>query len=88
MAVTFSGKWAKNPDTFGINFEAHKDTDRIVCVISTDALQDIQPNNATDSVEQQFLANQYEFQAIAARLIQSGKHKDGFLYIDSQHVAA
>jgi hypothetical protein len=88
MAVTFSGKWAKNSDTFGINFEAQKDADRIICVVSTDALQDIQPDNSTNSVEQQFLANQVEFQAIAEKLIRAGQYKDGFLYIHSQHLAA
>jgi hypothetical protein len=88
MAVTFSGLWAINPDTFGINFEAHQDGVRIVCVVSTEALQDIQPHNATDSSEQQFLANQFAFQAIAEELIEAGEHSDGFLYIGSHHVAA
>jgi hypothetical protein len=58
MAVTFSGRWAKNLHTFGINFEAHNDADKIVCVVSTEALQDIQPNNPANTVEAQFIANQ------------------------------
>jgi len=41
MTFTFSGRWAKNPHTFGINFEAHNDAERIVCVVSTEALQDV-----------------------------------------------
>lgn len=65
-----------------------KHADRIVCVVSTDALQDIQPCNATDSFEDQFIANQHEFQAIAEKLIQAGQYRDGFPYIHSQHLMA
>ena len=86
--MTFSGNWAKNPEAFGINFEAHKDADRIVCVVSTEELQEIQPSSAADTVEDQFLANQHDFQEIAKKLIQDGQYKDGFLYIHSQRLAA
>jgi len=88
MAVTFSGLAAINTETLGINFEAYRDEDRIVCVVSTGALQDIQPSNASDTAEEQFLANRFAFQAIAEKLIKAGKDVEGFLYIGSQHVAA
>jgi hypothetical protein len=87
MTFTFSGRWAKNPHTFGINFEAHNDAERIVCVVSSEALQDVQPINPADTVEAQFIGNQQQFQAIAKQLIQNGYHKDGFLYIHRKHLA-
>ena len=87
MTFTFSGRWAKNPHTFGINFEAHNDAERIVCVVSSEALKDVQPINPADTVEAQFIGNQQQFQAIAKQLIQNGYHKDGFLYIHRKHLA-
>ena len=87
MTFTFSGRWAKNPHTFGINFEAHNDAERIVCFVSTEALKDVQPNNPADTVEAQFIGNQQQFQAIAKQLIQNGYHNDGFLYIHRKHLA-
>ena len=57
-------------------------------MVSTEALQDIQPGNASDTAEEQFLANQFSFQSIAAGLINAGEDKDGVLHIHSRHVAA
>ncbi|WP_426803949.1 DUF1488 family protein [Stenotrophomonas sp. SrG] len=88
MAVTFSGKWATNPVTFGVNFEARNDKNRIICMVSTEALQDIQPANASDTAEEQFLANQLSLQSIAEDLINAGEDKDGVLQIHSRHVLA
>jgi hypothetical protein len=88
MAVTFSGKWALNPDTFGVNFEAHQNDARIMCLISQEALQDIQPSNATGTPQQQFQSNQMAFESIARRLIEAGESKDGVLHISSRHVLA
>jgi len=72
MTITFSGKYAINPDTFGINFEANVDGHRVVCMVLTGALQDIDPSNAQNSATQQFLANQSSFEAIAERKIRAG----------------
>ncbi|MBP6582939.1 MAG: DUF1488 family protein [Chromatiaceae bacterium] len=72
MNITFSGNYAINPTTFGINFEANVDGNRFVCMVSTDALQDIDPSNAQDSAEQQFIANQASFDAIAETKIRAG----------------
>lgn len=54
---------------FGINFEAFLGDQRIVCEISTEALQDIDPSNSQAPVEEQFLSNQYSFQLIAEEMI-------------------
>jgi Protein of unknown function (DUF1488) len=71
MNITFSGKYAINPQTFGINFEATVNGQSIVCSVLTEALQDIEPSNALNSPEQQFLANQSSFEAIAEQKIRA-----------------
>lgn len=71
MKITFSGKYAINPQTFGINFEAIVDGESVVCSVSTEALQDIDPSNASGTAEQQFLANRSSFEAIAEKKIRA-----------------
>ena len=73
MNITFSGKHGINPKTFGINFEATVDGKSFVCSVSTEALQDIDPSNAHNTPQQQFLANQVSFQAIAEKKIRAGE---------------
>jgi len=65
MEITFSGKHSMNPETFGISFEALLDGHRINCLVTQEALQDIDPENANDSPENQFSANRYKLEAIA-----------------------
>jgi hypothetical protein len=72
MNITFSGNYAIDPTTFGINFEANLDGNNFVCTVSTEALQDIDPNNAKNSAEQQFVATQASFEAIAETKIRAG----------------
>lgn len=72
MNISFSGKYAVNPQTSGINFEATVDRQSVVCSVSTEALQDIDPSNAQNTAEQQFLANQSGFEAIAEEKILAG----------------
>ncbi|TNJ36294.1 DUF1488 domain-containing protein [Chlorobaculum thiosulfatiphilum] len=72
MNITFSGKFAVNSQAFGINFEAVVNGNSVICSVSTDALQDIDPSNPYDTVEQQFRANQSSFEAIAEQKIRSG----------------
>ena len=72
MNISFSGKYAFNPQTYGINFEATVNGQNVVCSVLTEALQDIDPSNAQNTVEQQFLANQSSFEAIAEKKIIAG----------------
>jgi hypothetical protein len=72
MNISFSGKYAVNPQTFGLNFEATVNGQNVVCSVSTEALQDIDPSNAQNTAEQQFLANQSSFEAIAEEKIIAG----------------
>lgn len=72
MKISFSNKYTTNPQTGGINFQAIVDGQPVACSISTEALQDIDPSNARGSAEQQFIANQSSFQAIADQKIRAG----------------
>lgn len=86
MSVTFSGKFVEN-ENFGVNFEAHHDGNKIICRVSHEALQDINPPNRMDTALQQFKDNQLHLQDIAKGLIETGYVQDGFLQINSHHVA-
>ena len=67
--ITFTGKHAKN-EKFGINVEVEV-TQRIIVQISQEALQDIQPENRTASVEEQFSSHQAEFEQNAEEKIRN-----------------
>ena len=67
--ITFTGRYAKN-ENFGISVEVLV-TQKIICQISQDALQDIEPENRTASVEEQYTSHQAEFEQIAAEKIQN-----------------
>ena len=71
MKITFSDKCAPNPQTNGINFEAIVNGQSVVCFVSTEALQDIDPNTAQYTALQQFLANRSTFETIAEQKIRS-----------------
>lgn len=72
MNITFSGKYAINSQTFGINFEAVVNGKTVICSASTEALQDIDPSQAQNQPEEQFLANRSSFEAIAEQKIRAG----------------
>lgn len=65
--INFTDKYTKNKN-FGINFEVEV-TQKIICQISQEALQDIDPENKASSVEEQFISYQAEFERIAAEKI-------------------
>ena len=67
--IIFTGKHAKN-ENFGINVEVLV-TQKIICKISQDALQDIEPENRAASVEEQFSLHQAEFERIAEEKIRN-----------------
>lgn len=88
MNIEFSGNWAPNPVTFGINFDATVDGAKVLCIVGTEALQDIDPLNAMSEPSEQFNANKYLFQEIAKGLILEGKVQNGQLFISSSDIRA
>lgn len=88
MNIEFSGKWAIDPETFGVSFQATVDGVHIRCRVDTEALQDIDPSNATSEPAQQFESNQFSFQEIAESLILSGRVKNCQIFITKADVLA
>ena len=72
MKIEFSGNYAINHETFGINFEAVVNGKSVVCSVSKEALQDIDSSSALSESQQQLLAHQSRFQAIAEQKIRAG----------------
>ena len=80
MNIKFTGNYAPNED-FGINFQANFDNQNILCVISIEALQDIDPINRQDSPENQYINNQSRFEMIARKKIQNNEINNGRIHI-------
>lgn len=83
MNISFTGKPATDPETFGITFEAIVDGVQVRCRVSTEALQDIDPLSATSDAASQFASNHSSFERIAEKLIHAGRVKDGQVFINS-----
>ncbi len=81
MSIEFPDEYAIDPETFGIIFPIDCDGERLICLVTTDALQDINPGNATDTPENQFNDNKYRFQAIAQEKIKNGEVVNGKIVI-------
>lgn len=77
--------YAKN-ENGGINFQIKIDEQTILCVVSTEALQDINPQAKMDDVEQQYRDNKNQFEHIATEKIKNKQVEDGKIYIDSSDI--
>lgn len=73
MQIRFSENCAVNHLTFGVNFEAIVDGSSVICTVSTEALQDIDPNNTSGSAKDKFTAHRSSFERIAERKIRAGE---------------
>lgn len=85
MNIEFTGAYAPNED-FGISFQAKVDGENLPCVISSEALDDIDPDNRFDDAEQKFLNNQSQFESIAQEKILKGEVVGGKVYINQSDV--
>ncbi|MBY7669228.1 DUF1488 family protein [Vibrio anguillarum] len=85
MNIEFVGDCVQNQN-FGINFQAKLDGQPIVCVVSTEALQDINPNTRARPVTSQYLDNKSKLEAIATRKIQNGQVENGKVFISQSDV--
>lgn len=84
--VEFTGQFARDSETFGVNFPAKVGDENVVCKVSTEALQDIDPSNAAGEPEEQFIANQSAFEEIARRKILGNEVQNGMVFIRSSDV--
>jgi len=74
MTISFGSSYYKN-GAFGISFEATVDGSTVVCSVSSEALQDIDPSNTQCSPEAQFMANRSAVEGIARRKILAGEQR-------------
>ena len=90
MKIEFPKKETMNSDSGGVNFPAIVDGSQIICLISREALQDIAPENSTDTVNKQFRENRTAFENIARSKIEDGDIDTEFgtaLYITTASLA-
>ncbi|ELE5868232.1 DUF1488 family protein [Vibrio cholerae] len=85
MNIEFIGNCVQN-DNFQISFQAKVDGQPIVCVVSTEALQDINPNTRTRPVASQCVDNKSKLEAIATKKIQDGQVENGKVFISQSDV--
>lgn len=85
MNIEFAGVYAPNED-FGIGFQAKVNGENVSCVISSEALDDIDPDNRFDEATQKFLNNQSQFESIAQEKILKGEVVGGKVYINQSDV--
>jgi len=69
MQISFGFDDYVNCDMVGISFEGVVDNSRVVCIVSIEALQDIEPRNNQGSTEARFVANRTFFEQIAEQKI-------------------
>ena len=74
MPILFASSYTIN-GAFGISFEASLDGSTVVCSVSSEALQDIDPRKAQCRPEEQFMANRAAFEGIAKRKILAGEQR-------------
>jgi hypothetical protein len=73
MKIEFPDRHAINPESGGIKFPASVDGKEIVCQVSSEALQDINPAQRHDPIEKRFKDNKSAIQSITKQKIQNGE---------------
>jgi len=86
MNIEFTRNHTKN-ENGGINFQAKVEEESFVCTVTTEALQDINPSNRTDSAEQQYLDNQSQLESIARDKILKGEVSSNKVFISASDVS-
>ena len=83
MEIEFTDTYTINSETGGMNFQAIVDGQNVVCKVSQEALQDINPKNRNDDIRTQFLSNQSRLEKIAeSKLL----HGNSNIFITSEDV--
>lgn len=74
MKIEFPGNFAPDNNTFGGRFEAVVDGQSRSCQVSSEALQDIDPEMALAPIREQFNAHRYVLEQIARKKIEAGEN--------------
>jgi len=73
MKIEFPDRHTINPETGGINFPALVNNNEIVCQVSKEALQDINPEKRHDPIKKRFKDNKSAIQSVAKQKIENGE---------------
>lgn len=85
MSIYFTRVYGLN-DSFGVSFQAKVNDENLPCVISIEALDDIDPSNRFDDTLEKFLTNRAQFEDIARSKILNGEIVDGKVFINQNDV--
>lgn len=85
MRIEFPNKEVVNSATGGINFPVIVDDNQVTCRVSKEALEDIDPENRINSVEQQFSENRTILEDIVRKKIENA---DEDLFITSSDISS
>jgi len=86
MNIEFPDLHAIDPDTFEISFPADAGGNRMQCLVTTEALQDINASGAMNTPETQFQENKYQIQEIAETKIRDNDIQNNKVVITSSDV--
>lgn len=86
MNIVFNEKYAENPETFGVNFQAVVDGEPVVCVVTLEALNDIDPPGRFDGAVSKYQNNRVKLENVARSKILKGCVKDAKVYINQSDV--
>jgi hypothetical protein len=81
MKIEFTDIYERCSESTGIRFYAIVDGRNIPCKVTLEALQDMNPKNRNDTIEEQFLLNQARLEEIAENKI---RNKDSHILITTQ----
>ncbi|MDD5599554.1 MAG: DUF1488 family protein [Victivallaceae bacterium] len=85
MNIKFTGVYAKNEDC-GINFQAKVDGQPVVCVVTAEALYDMNSNGCMNDVARKYQDNQTQLKSIARRKILNGEVVDSKVLIGQSDI--
>jgi hypothetical protein len=85
MKIEFTSKYVLN-DSSGVNFLILVDGDKIICFVTPEALQDIDPTNRFTEPLSQFIAQKINFENIAKQKILNNEVVGRKVYITTNDI--
>lgn len=86
MEILFTGLYGSY-GVLGVSFQAKVNGNNVACIISIEALDDIDPQNGLETPVDKYLSSRTRFEDIARQKIQQGELHDGRVVIGKNDVA-
>jgi len=81
MKIEYSCEYTANSELFFVVFNAVVDGNTVVCHITAEALQDINPPCGSKSLSELYEENRWTIHEVASSLIEMGRVINGHLHI-------